>query len=179
MTADRLFLLANVFVLPGWLLLLVAPRWPYTQPLTAIVIPSLLATAYCSLLAGLSSGIVRRPTGHTGRRPGDISRARTIVSQPLRATGRLAALSRVRSVYRELGISRRAASRPRAPVENSRFDRYVSGGTGRAAAVSRPACLAGTATAQHQSRWPGQRFRPRQFPGQRGGLNDARCWQVA
>ena len=50
MTADSLFALANNLVLPAWLLLLVAPRWEWTQRLVhAAWIPMLLGGAYAGL----------------------------------------------------------------------------------------------------------------------------------
>jgi hypothetical protein len=47
---DSLFSIANAAVLPGWLLLLVAPGWSRTQPIAAFIVPGLLALAYLSLM---------------------------------------------------------------------------------------------------------------------------------
>src|SRR5437016_1038184 len=50
MEAARLFELCNLAVLPGWLLLLVAPRWRFTRQLIApVLIPGLLAVVYLTL----------------------------------------------------------------------------------------------------------------------------------
>lgn len=50
MTADQLFSIANFVVLPGWLLLAVAPRWRWTQRITAVALPLALASLYLALL---------------------------------------------------------------------------------------------------------------------------------
>lgn len=50
MPADQLFSLCNLAVLPGWLLLLLAPRWTGTQIVSAVVIPLALAILYSVLL---------------------------------------------------------------------------------------------------------------------------------
>lgn len=50
MAAADLFRIANLFVLPGWLLLLLLPRWRWTQPVASVLIPSILSLAYVFLL---------------------------------------------------------------------------------------------------------------------------------
>lgn len=52
MTAEALFSLATTVVLPGWLLLVLAPRWRYTARLIgAVLIPGLLGSLYVALIA--------------------------------------------------------------------------------------------------------------------------------
>ncbi|HEV7346803.1 ABA4-like family protein [Telluribacter sp.] len=47
MTPDQAFQLASTLVLPQWLLMIVAPRWRYTQLLVrSFIIPVLLAVLY-------------------------------------------------------------------------------------------------------------------------------------
>lgn len=49
---DSLLTVANAAVLPGWLLLLVAPRWKFSARLiSGILIPGLLAVAYAWLVS--------------------------------------------------------------------------------------------------------------------------------
>ena len=50
MSAEELFPLCNFFVLPGWLLLAIAPRWKGTQIISSMVIPLTLAVVYLVLL---------------------------------------------------------------------------------------------------------------------------------
>jgi len=50
MAADRLFSICNFAVLPGWLLLVVAPRWRWTQRITAVALPLALAAVYWALV---------------------------------------------------------------------------------------------------------------------------------
>jgi hypothetical protein len=51
-TADGLFLIFNNAIIPAWLLLLVAPRWQWTQRLVhAFWIPLILAFAYALAIA--------------------------------------------------------------------------------------------------------------------------------
>ncbi len=51
MTPDLLFSISSALVLPGWLLLLFAPRWRWTTTLvTTVVLPVLLAVAYGAAL---------------------------------------------------------------------------------------------------------------------------------
>src|SRR6476661_4401059 len=57
--ADALFGIVNPIPLPGWLLLVVAPRWRYTLPLVRLLIVPLLGIAYAILIAarfGASDG---------------------------------------------------------------------------------------------------------------------------
>ena len=58
MSAETLFLLCNNGVLPAWLLLALAPRWPWTQTLVhALWIPVLLGLAYgFALVNGMGNG---------------------------------------------------------------------------------------------------------------------------
>ena len=52
MTLDSLLTIANTAVLPGWLLLIVAPRWKYSARLvSSVLIPALLAIAYAWLVS--------------------------------------------------------------------------------------------------------------------------------
>ncbi len=50
MAADQLFSLCNLLVLPGWVLLVVLPRWRWTQRIAAVALPLALATLYLSLI---------------------------------------------------------------------------------------------------------------------------------
>ena len=50
MAADQLFSICNFIVLPGWLLLVVAPRWRWTGRIAAIALPLLLAAVYLTLI---------------------------------------------------------------------------------------------------------------------------------
>jgi len=47
---NRIFSIAGDLVLPVWLLLIIAPRWRWTQRLATFVVPLLLATIYAALL---------------------------------------------------------------------------------------------------------------------------------
>lgn len=54
MSAETLFTLANYSVLPGWLLLAVAPRWPWSaRVIGAVLLPALLGMAYLILVVAL------------------------------------------------------------------------------------------------------------------------------
>jgi hypothetical protein len=50
MPAARLFEIVNTLVLPGWLLLIFAPRWRFTMPVAAVGLPLTLAAIYGVLL---------------------------------------------------------------------------------------------------------------------------------
>ena len=51
MTPESLFLLATAAVLPGWLLLIVAPRWKWTARLIGpVILPVLLGSLYVYIL---------------------------------------------------------------------------------------------------------------------------------
>jgi hypothetical protein len=50
MTPDAIFSAANTSVLPGWLLLIVLPRWRYTQRLAGLLIPILLGLTYATVM---------------------------------------------------------------------------------------------------------------------------------
>lgn len=50
MAADQLFSLSNLVVLPGWLLLVAAPRWRWTQRIAAVALPLVLAALYLILI---------------------------------------------------------------------------------------------------------------------------------
>lgn len=59
MSADQIFQLASTLVLPGWLLLILAPRWRFTMPVAAVGLPLILAAIYVALIAqhwGASDG---------------------------------------------------------------------------------------------------------------------------
>jgi hypothetical protein len=50
--AEAIFRVANLLVVPGWLLLIVAPRWRWGARLVGpIVIPAVLALGYVALIA--------------------------------------------------------------------------------------------------------------------------------
>ena len=50
MAAEQLFSICNSIVLPGWLLLVVAPRWRWTQRIAALALPLALAAVYLTLV---------------------------------------------------------------------------------------------------------------------------------
>ncbi len=50
MSADQLFQIVSTLVLPGWLLLILAPRWRFTMPVAAVGLPLLLAVLYAVLI---------------------------------------------------------------------------------------------------------------------------------
>jgi len=50
MAAEHLFAICNFILLPGWLLLAVAPRWRWTQRIAALVLPLALAAVYLTLI---------------------------------------------------------------------------------------------------------------------------------
>jgi hypothetical protein len=51
-SAETLFFLVNLAVVPGWLLLVVAPRWRYSARLVAgVLLPGLLALSYLVLIS--------------------------------------------------------------------------------------------------------------------------------
>ncbi len=56
MQPDALFQIVNPMVLPGWALLLFAPRWRWTQPIAAVLLPLVLACVYLVTLAIALSG---------------------------------------------------------------------------------------------------------------------------
>ena len=57
---ETLFSIAGTLVLPGWLLLVLAPRWKWSARLVApVLIPALLAALYVTLIA-------TRWAGHQG-----------------------------------------------------------------------------------------------------------------
>ncbi len=49
MRNETIFLLVNIAVLPGWALLLLAPKWRWTQRIAMFTLPMLLAVAYIAL----------------------------------------------------------------------------------------------------------------------------------
>ena len=51
MDAARLFEIVNTAVLPGWLLLILAPRWVWTQRVASFLLPLGLALTYLFVLA--------------------------------------------------------------------------------------------------------------------------------
>jgi hypothetical protein len=46
---ETFFRLANAAVLPAWILLLVLPRWRWTQRWAAVITPLALAVLYCAI----------------------------------------------------------------------------------------------------------------------------------
>lgn len=50
MTPESVFVACNLFVVPGWLLLLLAPRWRWTSRVCRVWIPTILALVYCVAL---------------------------------------------------------------------------------------------------------------------------------
>ncbi len=50
MPADLLFSICNYLVLPGWILLIVAPRWRWTKRIAAVALPLALAALYLALV---------------------------------------------------------------------------------------------------------------------------------
>jgi hypothetical protein len=50
MPAEQLFSICNFIVLPGWLLLVLAPRWRWTQRIAALALPLALAAVYLTLV---------------------------------------------------------------------------------------------------------------------------------
>ncbi|MFN7919172.1 MAG: ABA4-like family protein [Bryobacteraceae bacterium] len=57
MEPAAIFQIVNPMVLPGWALLLLAPGWRWTQRITAVLIPLLLACVYLVTVSiALSSG---------------------------------------------------------------------------------------------------------------------------
>jgi hypothetical protein len=50
MTAGQLFSFCNFIVLPGWLLLVIAPRWRWTQRIAALALPLALGVLYLTLV---------------------------------------------------------------------------------------------------------------------------------
>jgi hypothetical protein len=50
MPAERLFSICSIVVVPGWLLLVIAPRWRWTQRIAAVALPLALAAVYLTLL---------------------------------------------------------------------------------------------------------------------------------
>lgn len=55
MSADLLFQIINTGVLPAWLLLVLAPRWRYTQTIAFGVVIPILAVVYTTLLVRLTT----------------------------------------------------------------------------------------------------------------------------
>jgi hypothetical protein len=56
MNPEQVFSIVNMSVLPGWLLLVVAPRWKWTRRLVPVVMAMPLAVVYVVLLAGNFGG---------------------------------------------------------------------------------------------------------------------------
>jgi hypothetical protein len=50
MTAESLFSICSMLVLPGWVLLVFLPRWSWTQKVAAGIVPLVLAIAYLVLI---------------------------------------------------------------------------------------------------------------------------------
>jgi hypothetical protein len=61
--AEMLYIAVNVIVLPGWLLLIFAPRWKWTTSLvTTVALPIVLGVAYFALLAANLPAVLRGGT---------------------------------------------------------------------------------------------------------------------
>jgi hypothetical protein len=58
MSPDALFVLCNAVVLPGWALLVLAPRWPWTQKLAGLLLPLGLSALYAAVAAPRLGGAV-------------------------------------------------------------------------------------------------------------------------
>ena len=57
MTPEALFTLAGTLVLPGWAILILAPRrWPALNAVPALVIPLLLSAGYAALIMRFFAG---------------------------------------------------------------------------------------------------------------------------
>jgi hypothetical protein len=57
MTPDAMFSLANMLALPGWAILILAPRrWPVLNAVPALLIPLLLSALYTGLVLAHFSG---------------------------------------------------------------------------------------------------------------------------
>ena len=98
MSAETVFSVCSILVLPGWLLLLFLPRWRWTLAvISAGVVPFCLGLVYLSLVVSQGLGLARR----WGLRFGSGS-GRT-VRKPLYADSRMDALSGLRPVCRVLG----------------------------------------------------------------------------
>lgn len=52
MTADQVFSICNTLVLPGWLLLILLPRWKLTDYIITGIIVTILALFYCYYIFG-------------------------------------------------------------------------------------------------------------------------------
>lgn len=52
MSYDQIFQIANALVLPGWLLLIIAPSWKWTSRIVVSVIITILAVLYVSMVFG-------------------------------------------------------------------------------------------------------------------------------
>jgi len=50
MPAEQIFSICSFAIVPGWLLLLIAPRWRWTQRIAAVAIPLVLAAIYLTLV---------------------------------------------------------------------------------------------------------------------------------
>jgi Domain of unknown function (DUF4281) len=51
MSLETLFSICNTLVLPGWLLLMIAPRWPWTGRIITGIIVTILCLIYAVLLS--------------------------------------------------------------------------------------------------------------------------------
>ena len=62
---ERLFVICNLAVVAGWLLLAALPRWKYTQRICSVIVPVILAVAYLTLFIvnfnGLHGGFLSLP----------------------------------------------------------------------------------------------------------------------
>jgi hypothetical protein len=108
MAAGQIFAICNFVVLPGWLLLVVAPRWRWTQRVAGLALPLALAAVYLTLL------IVYFRKGEGGF--GSPGWGLETLREPVPAAGRLDPLPGFRSFHRVV-----AGARFRAPANRARF----------------------------------------------------------
>ena len=57
MNEEVIFQICNLLVVPGWILLVAAPRWKWTVRLTMFVIPAALACIYTFLFVATFEGL--------------------------------------------------------------------------------------------------------------------------
>jgi len=74
--AEKIFLILNTLPMPGWLLLVFAPRWKYTLIITSTVLLTILAVAYIILLV---SGLQNQSGGGFGT----LQEVQALFSNPL------------------------------------------------------------------------------------------------
>ena len=102
MTPENLFSIVNPIAVVGWILLIALPRQRWAATIAAWAIPGLLAIAYVVVVA---THIVGSPGGFSS-----LPAVATLFANPWLLLARVDSLPGVRSVRRELGGARRAAS---------------------------------------------------------------------